>query len=704
MNNYKKIYDKIQQKPIIPKKTYPLNKENIKKYINACPLRYRYILQKLFDNTKYISYRTFKFVLYNNFKEFIYYCKIKNIKKISLYLDNIDYNNITLKSNFWVSQHFYQYVKKNNINIKINIIYNKYDIKYLDPEELILILDDCVYTGKQLISVLKNDINQGVKLNIYIIIAFITKDAIEKIKNTDKYYRNNIILSKNHTFINNFYSYLTEEEQLLASSLNIENKYPIYFDHKLADTVSTYTAIYSGKVINKNKYINVITNCEHIKYIDEYEPKCPISSYKFDNSHIDIYKDYIKYKSSSNSISSISSIKSDIKKKKKKKKKQNDNNIFLVHYNDYIAFINSKKDEIKINDNDKLIEIKNYIKNNSIKLPEISYNFNKDRIKKYYKLISPEIVPIIKKVIKNTIHISHIDYLKNLNDKIIKLKDIIYSDNTNIVVKLFIFDINSTNRWVSQYIYNNINVVKHPYNNSHINLIIINDFKDINYYDFVIYADDYIHTGFYIKNFFNIKKYFVPFYRLYILASYINYKIYHTIISKNVYIPYNNYQLYAKIVYPLNKYLKKEELDLFYKYTNYNLDNKYAIYADHNIYDDKYIPLIIYKGIFIKNNKKEFFPLFDKFPISLYKIDNKSKIERNYNIDISGNSNEYFETPLTKEEKKKIKEDIKNQKKIEKEKKKKEKLLLKDIIANTNMKYKLYIKEEKNKKNKIKKK
>jgi hypothetical protein len=140
---YKNIYDSIQLKPIIPKKTYPLNKDYIKNYLDNSDSNYRIILKKLFENTKHISYRTFKFILYNNFKELIHYCKKNNIKVISLYLDRIDNNDITKKSNFWVSQHFYQYLRKRKIDIKLNIIYNYKDIQYLDDNEFILILDDC---------------------------------------------------------------------------------------------------------------------------------------------------------------------------------------------------------------------------------------------------------------------------------------------------------------------------------------------------------------------------------------------------------------------------------------------------------------------------------------------------------------------------------------------------------------------------------
>ena len=47
---YKNIYDSIQLKPIIPKKTYPLNKDYIKNYLDNSDSNYRIILKKLFEN------------------------------------------------------------------------------------------------------------------------------------------------------------------------------------------------------------------------------------------------------------------------------------------------------------------------------------------------------------------------------------------------------------------------------------------------------------------------------------------------------------------------------------------------------------------------------------------------------------------------------------------------------------------------------
>ena len=145
------IYTNLIKNPIIPKKSYPLNKQKIKDYLINTEESIRPILKKLFDNTKYISYRLFKFALYNNFRELIHYCKINNIDTITLYLGDIGYegdnSKILHKSNFWVSQHFYQYLISRKVKINLDIITTREQFNMLDDNHLLLILDDCAYSG-----------------------------------------------------------------------------------------------------------------------------------------------------------------------------------------------------------------------------------------------------------------------------------------------------------------------------------------------------------------------------------------------------------------------------------------------------------------------------------------------------------------------------------------------------------------------------
>jgi len=100
-----------------------------------------------------------------------------------------------------------------------------------------------------------------------------------------------------------FIKYYNQKSKIIFS-----NKYPIYFNHKLADIISTYTDVYQG-LLSPSK-ISVITNCENY-YLnnigDIYIPQCPIPIYK--NNYSNIYKNIfgisLKSNSKTNSINSL---------------------------------------------------------------------------------------------------------------------------------------------------------------------------------------------------------------------------------------------------------------------------------------------------------------------------------------------------------------------------------------------------------------
>jgi hypothetical protein len=328
----KLILKKIVSNPIIPKKSYPLNQEKVKEYLENTDISIRPIIKKLFDNTKHISYKSFKIVLYQNFRELINFCKINKIDTIILFLADIgDYGDskITRKSNFWVAQHFYQYLIAKKVNINLEIITNPDKLYDTDPNHLILILDDCSYTGSQLHDLIEDSFPIRNELfNLYIIIAYVTEPALNKIMTSKKIASNvNIILSRFNNIINSFYEYLSSSQIKKAETIHElnENKYPIYFDHKLADNISTYTSIYLGKVINDSKdiIIPVMTNCEHIKEVsgdDLWYPPCPITPYKLSSSDYNKNRENVKIKSSSisSTFSTLKTVKSlDYDKKKK---------------------------------------------------------------------------------------------------------------------------------------------------------------------------------------------------------------------------------------------------------------------------------------------------------------------------------------------------------------------------------------------------
>jgi hypothetical protein len=282
------VFKELQKKPIIPNKSYPLNKDNVKIFLSELKEPKKSLAEIIFKNTKHVSYKMFKYILKFNFKEFIHYCRVHNIKSVVLFLGQEEINKKSIKkSNFWVAQHFYQYVKKLEIDIEILIIYNKDDILNLTKDQIVLVLDDCSYTGSQISSEINYSLSskQLENFNIYVLIAFISNNAMDYIKNsiTSK----KIIFSNNNIIINPISHYLSKDEIKKYNKIyKLDSHYPIYFDHKLADTLSTFTDLYSGVVTSKN-IIPVISNCQHINKMKDVNydvPKCPPPPYKINSS------------------------------------------------------------------------------------------------------------------------------------------------------------------------------------------------------------------------------------------------------------------------------------------------------------------------------------------------------------------------------------------------------------------------------------
>jgi hypothetical protein len=351
---YTKIFNSLYIKPKVPKKSYPLDKEKVIEYINASPDEFKSVLTKLFNNTIHISYKTLKFILTQNFKELIFYCKKNNIKTISIFLDNTSKKQIIYKSNFWIIQHFIKFIKDNSIDdFVIDFIYKKEDIIYLDSNNrLILLLDDCIYTGLQMKDNVKDiyKYSKELSFNIYILVSCISEDAIKLLKEVAKHHK--LILSKNIITIYKLSKYVSSDEEL---KLLGSNKYLIYFDHKLPDSVSTYNNIYNGYVFRSFKldqyYTNnilsiipVIKNCD-LKQRVSIDTECPDPPYKTkDINNKSLFKSLSDFPTTNISLKSIKT-EDDIKKYKSYKKQIIKKNINIETPEEYIEKINQSKDD-----------------------------------------------------------------------------------------------------------------------------------------------------------------------------------------------------------------------------------------------------------------------------------------------------------------------------------------------------------------------
>ena len=683
--NHDLIIKALNIKPIVPNKTYNLKSDSVKEYIEASNPEIKDYLEKFFKITKHVSYKTFKFLLYNNFREFLHYCVLNNVNEITIYLGKIDYQNITQKSNFWVAQHFYQYLKKKrnlNINIRVVLDFNK-----IKDNDTVLILDDCSYTGTQLSGIIhanSNEINKRKNVVFYIIIAFISESARHIINDMFMYYidkSNKAIFSKNNVIIKPLKDLMDEDEIKLINkyynifypdftaslSVELKNKYPIYFDHKLADYVSTFTDIYSGIVFNPHnkKIIPIMNNCEHIVKVDFkdlYNPLCPFPPYKnsFTDGKIDenykIKSDslssdefYMKQKSLSLSSSKVKSkeilidnlrkfkIELDKNKKLKKLFKKAAKTIEpKVKEPKKIIPIEPKVKEIKQKEpkepkEPKVKEIKQkkpiesneeILKKIKIKplIPIKTYGLNEENINKYIKLSKKEIKNELIKFFEVTKHISYKNFVKVLYDNFKYLIDYCYTKKISSI-SLYLGKIdeesnkitNKSNFWIAQHFYQFIKMKKIK-----LNINIIFDLKNINDDDFILILDDCSYTGTQlssfilnksktINNFTKIKFFFlIPFiskYSIEIIKD--TFKSYLKSSHKPI------FSKKSEIIEPLKKLMTKDEIKLLKKYyidkenisDIISFENKYPIYFDHKLSDIFTTYTDIYNGIDVFNKK-----------------------------------------------------------------------------------------------------
>jgi len=308
---------------------HSLNKEQVKKYINACDLEVRPVIKKIFNNTVHISFEVFIKNLNKNIKDLINVTS--KTKKIYFYIDEF----FKEKSNYWVYKYVKNYIKYNYPDYDIFIIDNLDKSKTGD---YIVFVDVCIYTGNQFACELSEiRIKTSTQLNYYILAPYISKNGqlnIEKKMDKNKEfkkskselifsaYSNDIPLIDNYlsksdfTILYKYLEYFMREE-------SIEGKYLIYFDHKLADYISTITPIYSGYVMNKHNLVDyyktefndlsddeklerfeiipVINNCSNNNKFnyDFLHPICPHTPYKkkFNKYIAKTKDDIIKYRS-----------------------------------------------------------------------------------------------------------------------------------------------------------------------------------------------------------------------------------------------------------------------------------------------------------------------------------------------------------------------------------------------------------------------
>ena len=185
------------------------------------------------------------------------YYDTNKITALQFYIPENSFN----KSNYWVIIKLVEFLSKN----EKYVITISDDLNNFNPNVPIIIADDASYSGSQITSYIEDNINIDKYDKLFILIPFISKIAIEKISSyfNDK---NNIRFIEKNRYLLKPLTELMENEKIkrLFSYYGNSNitQYPIYFNHKIADSYSSFPLIYSYGVMPNQKNKEIISYCK----------------------------------------------------------------------------------------------------------------------------------------------------------------------------------------------------------------------------------------------------------------------------------------------------------------------------------------------------------------------------------------------------------------------------------------------------------
>lgn len=312
LHDFNQIIDKLKNH-LVPKNKIEIDQPLLKKYINLHKKENQNLVRTIIDNLQYITFKEFYQQLHAQIIRFNSYCKENLITKYVFVLgvgSNEGYsatNYDLFKSNLWVFLLAYKFLKVKPYDIVLNLnigirLHRPYLAK--DRNSWIndfLFVDDCSYSGAQLVyGVLKSAapellyesddafvINDKVmyepvldkKCNVHLLIPYVSSIALTKINDFEITSGFNIIMYVSK--IVKTYGKILDEPTLKKISELYKNIYfqfadfanltPIYFQHKIADYVSTIDLILiKGQVLDdQKKKLVFIKECEY----DKNDPK-----------------------------------------------------------------------------------------------------------------------------------------------------------------------------------------------------------------------------------------------------------------------------------------------------------------------------------------------------------------------------------------------------------------------------------------------
>lgn len=287
---------------------YKINEKNKELFLAKTAEDVRDIMKYILDITIHVSYETFvKKIKENLIQVLKKYYEINNT--IFVFLNKFEYKS---KSNYWMYKYILYFLKNIQKDVKIIFTLEEEEIK---DNDIILLIDDCIFSGEQISSTIvkiTDYYNKIKKVKLILFVPYISKRGIRWIKDSyikNKFLKECIFIISNHEIIEPLTYYLNRDDLVkLFKYYDDEfhyDKYAIYFDHKLADNVSTFPQIYNGIVpneknlkllmkeetdINQYDYFPLITNCENKEVFPKsslfsdyiINNNCPYPPYKKD--------------------------------------------------------------------------------------------------------------------------------------------------------------------------------------------------------------------------------------------------------------------------------------------------------------------------------------------------------------------------------------------------------------------------------------
>jgi len=259
--------------------TYPINEINFTKWINNHSDEYKPLASEFREKTRHVSYTEFKGKLGQVIADIVKFESRYN--KIILFV----YPNLE-KSNFFISLYIFGLLYLNdNIKPRLQIITDTNDMYISDSDDLIILPDDASYTGGQFKSFF-SPIHRHTKGTFFLAIPYISNQAYRTVSSFFTYILDDPqdrVLFSSHC--DKFEKFIENSDPRYSDYAHINSsRYTIYFDHKLADSVSIYQLVYAmgidgprgisdepvtGDPNFKYEHMSLIENCKPITDADK---------------------------------------------------------------------------------------------------------------------------------------------------------------------------------------------------------------------------------------------------------------------------------------------------------------------------------------------------------------------------------------------------------------------------------------------------